>query len=183
MVRLINWFLSYDVQLFNFMNHRLQCKVLDWTMPRFTHLGGAVFTICILLAVMLAFSSPVSSWAFEALLALAISHIIVHIMKKLFPRSRPYTVHPNTRFFIYRLKDFSFPSGHATAAFSISVVFSYYSLFSAVVLLPLAALIAFSRMYLGVHYPTDCITGGAIGTLTALAVVSSDFHTLWLIYD
>lgn len=84
-------------------------------------------------------------------------------------RVRPCDLNPAVQLLIARPSDFSFPSGHTAAAFT--SVFSLYRennrLWKPV--LVLAAVIAFSRMYLYVHFPTDVLGGVAVGWVCALA--------------
>lgn len=107
-----------------------------------------------------------------SLTSLAVSHIPVAIAKKTYPRLRPYLALPDTHTFRNPLKDHSFPSGHTTAIFSVTVPFMILFPLLILMLLPVALTVALSRIYLGLHYPTDVVAGGVIGTLTALGTVA-----------
>jgi undecaprenyl-diphosphatase len=61
------------------------------------------------------------------------------------------------------LKDHSFPSGHTTAVFSVIVPFLLQTPSLAAVLIPLGLSVGISRIYLGLHYPSDVIAGGILG--------------------
>ena len=91
------------------------------------------------------------------------------LLKNMVARVRPCDLNPAVQLLIARPSDFSFPSGHTAAAFT--SVFSLYRennwLWKPV--LVLAAVIAFSRMYLYVHFPTDILGGVAVGWVCALA--------------
>ena len=93
------------------------------------------------------------------------------ILKNLFARIRPYEVIEGLQHLIEAQPDYSFPSGHAGAAFAAAVIFYIYLPkrhgISAIVL---AVLISFSRLYVGVHYPSDVLAGAAIGTVIAMCV-------------
>ncbi len=67
----------------------------------------------------------------------------------------------------------SFPSGHATTAFAGAVALSYLWRRAAPLFFLLAAAIAFSRVYVGVHYPGDVLAGAALGSLVGLAWVAA----------
>jgi undecaprenyl-diphosphatase len=67
----------------------------------------------------------------------------------------------------------SFPSGHAATAFAGAVSLSYLWRRGAPLFLLLAAAIAFSRVYLGVHYPGDVLAGAALGSVVGLAWVAA----------
>lgn len=168
MKRIGTWIAANDRYAFHFINHKLKCKLFDFLLPKLTHLGGALCTISSLLLIILLSDSIIRMLAFKALLSLAVSHIIVHIIKKVYCRERPYVTLSAANLGAHPLKDYSFPSGHTTAVFSISIVFALHSLLLAIILVPLAMLIGFSRMYLGLHYPTDCMAGALLGTCSSL---------------
>jgi undecaprenyl-diphosphatase len=146
---------------------------MDWLMPRITHIGGAVFSLSFLLIWWVVMDSPLSHWAVEALVSLTASHLVVEVLKTLLHRDRPYQklvpLHPSTD----PLKDYSFPSGHTTAIFSIVVVFILHVPWTGIFLIPLAVLVGLSRMYLGLHYPTDVVVGASLGTGFAVGVYYS----------
>ncbi|MDQ0340300.1 undecaprenyl-diphosphatase [Caldalkalibacillus uzonensis] len=171
MDRMKMWLADQDVKWFGFVNQRLHCQLLDILLPRITHLGGATATLTGLGLTMILCSDPIRLWAVQALIALIISHVAVQVIKKIVPRQRPYLILPGTRLCPHPLKDYSFPSGHFTASFSIASVFALHSIVLAFLVVPLAVAIAFSRMYLGLHYPTDCLAGAVLGTVTACCVV------------
>lgn len=172
MNRLFSWIDMNDTQFFLFVNQKLRCQTLDFLLPKVTHIAGASFTITSLLIIQFFVSFPMKLWVFQALGSLAFSHIFVRIIKKCYCRERPYTKLSNVYLSSSPLKDYSFPSGHTTAAFSIAIVFSLHSLLLATILIPIASIIAFSRMYLGLHYPTDCIIGALLGSVSSITVVT-----------
>lgn len=169
--RFIQWVAEKDTAWFHFFNRTLKCRPLDVLMPRLTHLGGPVMAIGSLLAALFLTPKPYRMWVVEALISLSVSHVFVHFVKKYYRRKRPYDKLQSVHMHTGPLRDFSFPSGHTTAAFSIAVVFALHSLLLALLLVPLAALVAVSRMYLGLHYPSDCMAGALIGTLSSCLIV------------
>jgi undecaprenyl-diphosphatase len=106
--------------------------------------------------------------------SLIISHIPVAISKKMYPRKRPYLSLPDTNIGNNPLKDHSFPSGHTTAIFSIVTPLIFLNPFIGMFLLFAALLVAISRMYLGLHYPSDVLAGIVLG-------ISSSFFSLFLV--
>ncbi|KFM94277.1 phosphatase PAP2 family protein [Paenibacillus macerans] len=162
---------EYDNRLFFWCNHKLSHPALDLVLKGITHLGGAAFTIAVTLSVILFAAGPWPKAGWKSLCALALSHLAAVLVKRTFQRTRPYAALRGARISIRPLKDYSFPSGHTTAAFSIAVPFLFTAPGLAQILLPLAFIVGMSRIYLGVHCPSDCLAGGLIGALTALLVV------------
>ncbi|QPC47916.1 phosphatase PAP2 family protein [Mangrovibacillus cuniculi] len=135
-----------------------------------THLGGATLTIGIQLFFILFPQFELRRVAIVAAVALTISHIIVVLIKRLVKRIRPYLSLPNVTPHGHLFKDHSFPSGHSTAIFSVVIPYMLAMPNVTFILLPLAGLVAFSRVVLGVHYPTDIVVGSSLGTITAMFV-------------
>ncbi|RKN64915.1 phosphatase PAP2 family protein [Paenibacillus ginsengarvi] len=129
-----------------------------------THLGGALFTISFVLATVLFASEPWRSVGWKSLVSLAVSHAAVAIIKRKVDRTRPYMALSEVITGPKPLKDPSFPSGHTTAVFSIFVPFALASVWLSLLVIPMAATVGMSRMYLGLHYPSDCLAGCLIGT-------------------
>ena len=86
------------------------------------------------------------------------------VLKNLVARTRPYDVNTGVHLLVAKLHDYSFPSGHTAASFTAVVALSFAGEKRAwKAALVLACLIAFSRMYLYVHYPTDVLGGVLVG--------------------
>jgi undecaprenyl-diphosphatase len=168
MTRVINWLQQHENQVFLWVNQRKQVTFIDFIMLRMTHLGGATFTIAATLSIFLFTHDIWKILAIQAIIALSISHIPVAIFKKKYPRLRPYLVLPETRTCKNPLVDHSFPSGHTTAIFACIVPFAISSPLLALLLLPIAFTVAYSRVYLGLHYPSDCAVGALLGTSSAI---------------
>jgi undecaprenyl-diphosphatase len=100
--------------------------------------------------------------------------LIYRWLKRALVRERPFIRHPGITLAMPPLDRYSFPSGHTlhAVAFTWQAVAKFPEL--AWLLVPLAALIAASRVVLGLHYPSDVLAGGAIGA--ALALLALNFY-------
>ena len=83
-------------------------------------------------------------------------------------RARPYATHANVHLLIDKTKDVSFPSDHSTVVGACAVAVLFASRRLGVLTAVLAVVMAFSRVYVGTHYPGDGLAGLALGALTAL---------------
>jgi membrane-associated phospholipid phosphatase len=105
----------------------------------------------------------------NAALSFGVSTIITFALKHAYKRQRPFTTHPD----LIKLTSgggSSFPSGHTSAAFSIatSIALDNKKWYIVVPAYTWAGLIGYSRIHLGVHYPSDVIAGAAVGFASAL---------------
>jgi undecaprenyl-diphosphatase len=96
---------------------------------------------------------------------------IYKVFKRHFARPRPFVDCPGIKQCARSLDEYSFPSGHVLHAVSFSIVLCTYYPGLAPVLWPFAALVALSRVVLGLHYPSDVIVGAVIGWITAASVL------------
>ncbi|AAM25640.1 MAG: Membrane-associated phospholipid phosphatase [Caldanaerobacter subterraneus] len=152
-----------DRNIFFYINERIKCSLLDKIMPKITHAGGPVFTVFVTVFLALFGKNNVKTSAIEALFSLISSHLFVQLLKRKYTRPRPYMVLANANTFRQLLKDYSFPSGHATASFSLAMTFSIFFPNLAIIFVSLAVLVGLSRIYMGLHYPSDVLMGSTIG--------------------
>lgn len=172
MGRMVNWLQGHEQRVFYFINQTIQHRVLDRLLSTLTHLGGATITILASTLLLLFGTSDWREVGLRCITALVLSHIPVAIIKKAYPRLRPYIVFPETNTCSNLLTDHSFPSGHTTAIFSIVTPIILYLPIIGSVLLPIAFIVGFSRIYLGLHYPSDVMVGAMIGTISAVISVA-----------
>lgn len=107
-----------------------------------------------------------------ALISLVFSALIDNvILKNVVARTRPYEVIEGLTSLVGAQKDYSFPSGHTGSAFAAAVVmFLGLPKKCGISILVFACLMGLSRLYVGVHYPSDVLCGALIGTGIALVV-------------
>jgi undecaprenyl-diphosphatase len=131
-----------------------------------THLGGFWFTTGVSLALLVVDTRL----GLAVLAAVAMSGIVVQILKRGFGRQRPWNVKTDKPLAVIKLPDpFSFPSGHSAAITAVTATVSLYKPVLAPLLLPVAALVAASRVRLLVHFLGDVLAGASIGLAAAIA--------------
>jgi undecaprenyl-diphosphatase len=169
---------ALDKQLLLFVNHSLSNPAFDVLMPALTR-RGYLLVIPFLLAMFLRAASrkdklgkPYLSsaiWTFLiACCAVYLSVLVEDWMKDAVARVRPCRAMDGLRLILPCPTSFSMPSGHALSSFAFAapiwcLTAEYVEMIWRLYPLALAALIAFSRIYLGVHYPTDVLVGAFLG--------------------
>lgn len=159
---------SFDLPILDWIQEHLQCTFLDKTMPIVTLFGdGGVFWIGI--AVLLLFFPKYRKTGFSMGMALVLGLVVCNItLKPLVARIRPYDFQlqefgREISLLISAQHDFSFPSGHTIASFEACTVLLLHDKRMGIPATVLAILIAFSRLYLYVHYPTDVLVSLVLG--------------------
>ncbi len=147
--------------------------VLDKVIPMITSLGNAGIFWIVLGMLILIFHRGERSTGLQVLLALLFSLLVCNLfLKNLVGRTRPFDLNTTVELLVLRPWDSSFPSGHTSASFAAAMVLVLRRWWGRWAALALAILIAFSRLYLYVHFPTDVLGGLAVGMFCGwLAVV------------
>ena len=156
---------EFEIKILDFIRERFACPFLDAVMPLITSLanGGIIWIIA---AVLLLIFKKSRKTGFSVALALITGLIIGNlILKNLVGRIRPYEFNEGVEILVARLSDYSFPSGHTLASFEAATVLMIRDKRLGIPALILAVIIAFSRLYLYVHYPTDVLAGIIIGVI------------------
>ena len=141
---------------------------LDKIMVAITSLGNAGILWIVLAAVLLIIPKTRKAGLCMAI-ALILDLLITNcLLKNLVARTRPYDVANFTDLIVKKPKDYSFPSGHTAASFAaVTALFMRKEKLLGSIACVVAVFIAFSRMYLYVHFPSDVICGALFGILLA----------------
>ncbi len=165
---MINVMLQLDGNILLFIQKYIR---QDWMNPFWIFItslgnGGQLWLIT---AVLLLIPRKTNHVGVAAILAVAAGALITNVaLKNIVARIRPFEVISGLEILIRAPHDYSFPSGHTCSAFS--AAFVYYRLLPkkwGIAALIVASLIGFSRLYLGVHYPSDVLGGILAGAFAA----------------
>ena len=167
----MNGWLKWDGEILLWIQEHVRQDFLSPVVKFITHLGDAGWC-WILLAVILLIVKKTRKIGLVTAVSLLSSYVVNNlILKNLVARVRPYEAVDGLQRIIEAQSDFSFPSGHSASSFAAAVViFMLCPRKYGVPALVLAFLIALSRLYVGVHYPTDVLTGVISGTVIAVIV-------------
>ena len=161
------------IKLHNTFHH------VDWLnslMRFFTSLGDLGF-VWLLLAFIFIFAKKTRKISLILLISLGASYIFSsQIIKNIVNRPRPFMVNQDFKDYIISMgmeltKETSFPSSHTLTSFCSATVICYYSKKLGLISFVIAFLIAVSRIYLCVHYPTDVLAGIILGVLFGLVMI------------
>lgn len=153
---------GFDLPILDWIAENIHCAFLDTVMPLITMLGDAgIFWIA--LSVLFLLFPKYRKIGLGMGAALLMGVLVCNVtMKPLFARIRPYDYQlehfgRTIQLLVATPHDFSFPSGHTLASFEAATVLLINNRKLGIPAMILAVLIAFSRLYLYVHYPTDVI--------------------------
>lgn len=160
-----------DFSVLYFIQEHIRCGFLDLIMPWITKLGDSGF-FWLLLGAFLVMFRRTRRCGINEVLAITSGFVICNmLLKNIVQRSRPCWLEPLSDMLIAVPSDYSFPSGHSMASFAAASVIFQYNRRAGIAALTLACLIAISRMYLYVHFPTDVICGALLGTFMGIITV------------
>ncbi len=172
----------FEIGILDFIQNNLRCAFLDWFMPIVTVLGdGGIFWILFTLALLIIPKTRKLGLACAVSLLIDLA-LCNGLLKNLIARTRPYDVNPDIVLLVSKPGDYSFPSGHAAASFTVVGALAANKSKLWIPACVLSAVIALSRLYLYVHYPTDVLGGAVCGILFGFLgawltrIILSKFH-------
>ena len=162
--------MALDWGILHWIQNTIACPFLDAVVPKLTMLGNAGI-IWILAGVLLLCTKKYRRQGALVLMGLLVGLLVGNVaLKHLVARSRPCWLDPSVQLLIATPTDYSFPSGHSSSSFAAATILFLRHKKSGCAAFAAAALIAFSRVFLFVHYPTDILAGTLLGVLCALFV-------------
>jgi undecaprenyl-diphosphatase len=181
---MIDFLYSIDLAVFRFLNIGLSSAVGDQLWPLITDYDKILAVRIVLIAVWLWLM--IKGGKRGRTVALLLILVIVcsdqfssFVVKPLVQRSRPcqlvdgVAVVPDVHLIVGRAGGKSFPSSHAVNNFAVATLFAFYYRRLRYAVYCWAALVALSRVFVGVHYPADILGGAVIGTLLGWGIVEA----------
>jgi undecaprenyl-diphosphatase len=153
------------------VNHASRNRLTRDAFRLISRLGDGVFWYALMLALLLTFRSQAAPAVLHMIGTGLICTTLYKWLKRKTSRPRPYEIHRDIVCAATPLDPFSFPSGHTLHAVAFSMVAVAYYPALGWLLLPFTALVAVSRVILGLHYPSDVLAGGLVGMLIADSVL------------
>lgn len=164
----MDWLQSLDLTLLNSMHQNLANPFFDAIMPNISALGNKGY-VWIAAAFFLLLKQKYRLGGLMLSCALVLDLIACNLLlKPLVHRMRPFDLNTTIELLIARPSDFSFPSGHTAAAFAAATVIYQIDKKWGIAAFALAIMIAFSRLYLYVHFPSDVLAGVILGTASGI---------------
>lgn len=157
-----------DVLLMLWLQNDVRCAVLNPIMIFFTTIGNVGAVWLALGAVFLCFKKY-RRLGFHIIISIALFYVLNDlVIKQLVQRPRPFLAIEGLTVLVTKPASWSFPSGHACSSFAAAFVLTKTLKKKGSWSYLLAALIAVSRPYVGVHYVSDILAGAVVGTVGAI---------------
>ncbi|WP_426349972.1 phosphatase PAP2 family protein [Alloiococcus sp. CFN-8] len=164
---IVRFFNELDIDILRGIQEIFQSDFMDRAMPFITSLGDSGM-IWIAISLILIITKRYRKAGIVALMALLVTTFLGEVViKNIIQRARPFVNNEGIKLLIPEPSSFSFPSGHTGSSFAAASALAANIKGYGKYFLILAALIAFSRLYLMVHYPSDIVGGILLGVLSA----------------
>ncbi len=167
---------AVDRTLFLFLNRTVANPVLDWLMPIITEEHNQYIPILLIWLTLMIFCGKkgrITGLLIIIIITLS-DQLSSSVIKPLVGRTRPCFVVDGVRLLIDQSRSFSFPSSHATNMAAAATLFSVKYPRGRIIIISIAAAVAYSRIYVGVHYPSDLVGGAILGVLCAAVVLMAE---------
>lgn len=159
-----------DVTILNYVQDHFHNRFTDFLFALLSRIGNAG-TIWFCFALFLGHERATRRYAFMLFFSIALAHLISQILKPIIGRQRPFVSCPGKVLLIHTPGGYSCPSGHSASSFAAATILCTADKRLGIIALVLAFSIAFSRIFLFVHYPSDTLIGSILGVLCAFLII------------
>ena len=157
-----------DFKILDLIQNHFSCSFLNFLMPKITFLGNWGL-IWIIIAIIMLFFVKYRKTGIMVGIGLLQGAVVGNvILKNLIARERPCWINEMVHILISVPQDYSFPSGHTLSSFISATIIMHTDKQMGIAAYMLASMIAFSRLYLYVHFPTDILAGILIGIIIGI---------------
>lgn len=158
---------AIDIKLLRLIQKNLRCNLFDIIMPYISLVGnvGAIWATVMVVFFLLPHYREAGVIMFFVLAACGV--LTNFVLKPLVARPRPCHSYPDQKLLVNCPADYSFPSGHTMSSFGAALIIYSANQSLGIIAFVMAFLMAFSRLYLFVHYPSDVLTGVVLGLSAA----------------
>ena len=146
-------------------------RLIAFAMPWISHSANGYYYPIVPVLLLAVDPQIARSFLLAGLFAFAIELPLYKVLKNGIKRDRPCEALSEVHRRVSPSDQFSFPSGHTGAAFVMATLLSYFFPICSMPLFVWALLVGFSRIYLGVHYPSDILAGIVVGILSAVSAL------------
>lgn len=174
--------MNLNTEIFYFINNNMSNPSLDVIMPQLTNIGGflSLLVVCVLAVLVFRHYNKERYLRISrlCLYSLLLSGAIVALLKLGVVANRPFESLSHVNQLVVPTEPNSFPSGHTSSTFSVVTVLVHefrQNKGLIIILILFSLMLAFSRVYCGVHYPLDVVVGAMVGILSGILVLKVQF--------
>jgi len=162
---------NVDVKLCELFNRASHYNIIKILFSIISRLGDGIFWYSLMIFLTFHYGQSAIPIVLQMALSGVFGLIIYKLIKSNTARLRPYIACTQIKLGAQPLDQYSFPSGHTLHAVGFTNIICFYYTDFFYILLPITALIAASRMILGLHYPSDVVMGAIIGFITSSSIL------------
>ena len=160
-MRLLESIHAVDISAFTwFAKHKYRDDIVKWARLVSLTADGQLYVLAGAIVLL------TKQWDLALLMSLCflVERSCYKVFKNLFKRNRPPEAIPGFKSVVEPSDQFSFPSGHTSAAFMVACIFTAFFPMAGLILVPWAIAVGLARVVLGVHFPTDVLAGASMGS-------------------